>query len=87
MLILDLHDLSDAHNAVKGRMSVTDNNNDSRGYKKLTFKNNATFRSCATKINNTFIDNAEGLDIVMPMYNLLGHSHYYSMTSGSMWNY
>ena len=23
----------------------------------------------------------------MPMYNLLGHSDNYSMTSGSMWNY
>ena len=35
------------------------------------FKNNALFRSCVTKINNTLIDNAEHLDIVMPKYNLL----------------
>ena len=33
------------------------------------------------------IDNAENLDIVMPMYNLLGYSDNYSMTSGSLWNY
>ena len=40
--------------------------------KKLTFlKNNAVFESCISKINNTFIDNAEYLDIVMLMYNLL----------------
>ena len=55
--------------------------------KKLTFKNNAPFQSCISKINNTFIDNAEDLDIVMPMYNLLEYSDNYSMTSGSLWNY
>ena len=53
MLILDLRDLSDAHIAVKGRISVIDNTNDSRRYKKLTLKNNAAFRSCTAKINNT----------------------------------
>ena len=45
------------------------------------------FRSCISKINNTFIDNAEELDIVMPMYNLLEYSDNHSMTSGSLWNY
>ena len=55
--------------------------------KKLTFKNSAPFQSCISKINNTFIDNAEDLDIVMPMYNLLEYSDNYSMTSGSLWNY
>ena len=55
--------------------------------KKLTFKNNAPLRSCISKINNTFVDNAENLDIVIPMYNLLEYSDNYSMTSGSMWNY
>ena len=39
------------------------------------------------KINNTFIDNAEDLDIVMPKYNLLEYSDNYSMTSGNLWNY
>ena len=42
--------------------------------KKLTFKNNASFISCITKINNTLIDNVEDLDIVMPMYNLIKYS-------------
>ena len=40
-----------------------------------------------TKINNTFIGNAEDLDIVMPMYNLLEYNNNYSMTSGSLWDY
>ena len=42
--------------------------------KKLTFKNNAPFVSCISKINNTLVNNAEDLDIVMPMYNLLEYS-------------
>ena len=40
-----------------------------------------------SKINNTFIDNARGLDIAMPIYNMLENSDSYSMTSGSLWNY
>ena len=55
--------------------------------KKLAFKNNAPFRSCISKINNTFIDNAEDLDIARPIYNLLQYSDSYSMASGSLWNY
>ena len=39
------------------------------------------------KINNTFADNGEDLDIVMAMYNLLEYSNNYSMTFGSLWNY
>ena len=42
-------------------------------YKKLIFKNNAPFRSGISKISNTYIDSAEDLDIVIPMYNLLEH--------------
>ena len=37
----------------------------------LAFKNNAPFTNCISKINNVLIDNAEDLDIVIPMYNLL----------------
>ena len=56
-----------------------------RRNKKLTFKNSAPFRSCISKISNTFIGNAEDLDIVI--YNSLEYSDSYSMTSGSLWNY
>ena len=38
-------------------------------------------------IYNTFTNNAEDLDIAMPMYNLLENSDNYSMTSGGLWNY
>ena len=53
----------------------------------LAFKNNASFTNCISKINNVLIDNAEDLDIVMPMYNLLEYSKNYRKTTGSFWNY
>ena len=48
----------------------------------LVFKNNAPFIICISKINDTSIENAEDLDIVMPMYNLLRDSKNFSKTSG-----
>ena len=69
---------------MKGRITVEGDNN---AKKKLTFKNNAPFRSRISKINNSFIDNAEDLDIVMPMYSLLEYSNHYSITLGNLWNY
>ena len=72
---------------MKGRISVRATNDAKRINKKLNFKNNAPFRSCVSKINNIFVDNAGDLDIVMPLCNLLEYSNNYSMTSGSLWNY
>ena len=72
MLRSDLCDYSDAYIVVTRTIAVTRPNNNKNAYdKKLAFKNNAPFNSCITKINNTLIDNAEDLDIVMPMYNLI----------------
>ena len=53
----------------------------------LASKNSATFISCISNINNVLIGNAEDLDNVMPMYNLIEHSKNYSKTTGSLWNY
>ena len=55
--------------------------------KKIIFKNCAPFTSCISKIYNTEIDNAEYVDIVMPMYNLIEYSNNYSKTYGSLWKY
>ena len=55
MLRSDLCDYSDAYIVVKGIINVTGTNANNRRNKKLTFKNNAPFRSCISKINNTFI--------------------------------
>ena len=43
----------------------------------MVFKNNAPFINCVSKINGVKIDNAEDLDVVMPMYNLLEYSKNY----------
>ena len=45
--------------------------------KNLVFKNNAPFINCVSKIYGVKIDNAEDLDVVMPMYNLLEYSKNY----------
>ena len=73
MLRSDLHDFSDAYIVVKGMIIVTDPN-DVNYDKKLTFKNNAPFTYCISKINNTLVHNAEDLDIVLPMYYLLEYT-------------
>ena len=63
--MLDLFAYSDAYIVVKGTITVERDNDDKTRNKKLILKNNAPFRSCISKINNTFIENAEDLDIVM----------------------
>ena len=55
--------------------------------KKVAFKSNAPFISCISKINNTLIDNAEYLDIVIPKYSSLEYSKNCSKTTVSFWNY
>ena len=84
---INLRDYSDAYIVMKGWVSVRGTNDANRRNKKLTFKNNAPFRSCISKINNTFVDNAEDDATVKPLYNLLEYSDNYSMASGSLWNY
>ena len=76
MLRSDLCDFSDAYIVLNGTITFT--NPDNNAYdKKLPFKNNAPFVSCISEINNTLIGNAEDLDVVMPMYNLLEYSQNY----------
>ena len=67
MLRSDLCDFSDAYIVVKGTITNTNPNNAKRN-KALAFKNNAPFINCISKINGTQIDNAEDLDVAMPMY-------------------
>ena len=86
MLRSDLCDFSDAYIVVKGDITVTNPNNAKRN-KAVAFKNNAPFISCISKSNSIKIDNAEDLDVVMPMYNLLEYSKNYKKTTGSLWNY
>ena len=55
--------------------------------KSVTFKNNAPFINCISKTNGIQIDNAEDLDVVMAMYNLLEYSKNYKKTTDTLWNY
>ena len=43
--------------------------------------------NCKSGINNTEIDNAKDIDILMAMYNLIEYNDNYSKTSGSLWQY
>ena len=65
----DLCNYSDACIVVKGTIIVTGENNTDTKNRSLAFKNDAPFISCISRINNVVIDNAEDLDLVMPMYN------------------
>ena len=53
----------------------------------MIFKNCAPFTSCISNKNNIQIDNAEYIDVVMPMYNLIEYIDNYSKTSGSLLQY
>ena len=82
MLRSDLCDFSDAYIVVKGTIAIVRPNNAKRN-KSVAFKNSAPFINCILKINGVKIDNAEDLDVVMSMYNLLEYSKNYKKTTGS----
>ena len=82
MLRSDLRDYSDGYVWVKGTITVTDPNNNANFDRILTLKNNSPFISCISKINGELVENAEDLDIVIPMYNFLEYSKNYEKTSG-----
>ena len=71
---------------VKRTITVqTEENRAIDGYiRNLILKNNVPFTSCISKINNVLIDNAEDLDVVMPMYNLIEYSKNYRKKTGSL---
>ena len=83
----DLCDYSDAYVWVNGTITVTNPNNNANFDRRLTLKNKAPFISCVSRINGELIENAEDLDIVIPMYNLLEYSKNYEKTSGPLFNY
>ena len=94
MLMSNLCDYSDAYILIKGTITVTapgvNNNADDIRDKRnrpLILKNNAPFVSCITRINGELIEDADDLDIVMSMYNLLEYSKNYRKTIGSLYNY
>ena len=87
MLRSNLCDYSDAYILVKDIITVAGNNLRDRQNRPLIIKDNAPFVSCITRINGELIEDADDLDIVMPMYNLLEYSKNYRKTIGSLYNY
>ena len=86
MLRSDICYFSDAYIVMKGVVTVTEPEN-VKWNKSFAFKNNAPFINSISKINGVQIDNAEDLDVVMSMYNLLECSKNFRKTTGSLWNY
>ena len=91
MLKSILYDYSDTYILVQGNITVNNTAADGAAANNTTenviFKNYAPFTNCIREINNTQIDNAKNIYIVMPMYNLIEYSDNYSTTSGSLWQY
>ena len=79
----NLCDFNDAYILVRGDIVTTVHKNPTP----VAFKNCAPFTKCITKINETTVDDAEDLDLVTPMYNLIEYSSSYIETTGSLWFY
>ena len=73
----NLCDYSDTYILVTGNITATGGDANTR----VAFKNCAPFTKCITHRQD---DNADNLDIIMPMYNLIKYSNNYSHTSGSL---
>ena len=102
MLRSNLCDYGDAYILVKGTITTTGDAGPAAGItgakllaarqadekdKGVIFKSCAPFIKRINRINNTDTDNAQDIDIVMPMYNVIEYSGNYSKTSGSLWQY
>ena len=86
MLRSKLCDYADLYILLKGTITITGAENDDAAKqaderdKGVIFKSCPPFTKCISRINNTDIDNAQDIDIVMPMYNLIEYSDNYSKT-------
>ena len=91
ILKCSLCDYSDTYILVKGTIDVNNtaaaDADASNTNKKVIFKNCAPITNCISEINNTQVDNAKGIAIVVPVYNLIEYTNNYSKISGSLWQY
>ena len=89
ILKLSLCDYSDAYKLAEGNIAITGNagppvgRNDAqlvearltdKRNKEVAFKNRAPFVNCISKTNNTQIDNAKSIEVVMSLYNLIEYT-------------
>ena len=78
-----LCDYSDSYILVTGNITVTGGNDNT----KVAFKNCAPFEKYRTEINQTFVDDAQHINVAIPMYNLIEYSDNYSDRSGRLWQF
>ena len=79
----NLCDYPDAYIPVAGNITATGGDANTR----VPFQNCAPFTKCITHVNDEHVDNADNLDIVVPMYNLNEYSNNYSDISGTLWQF
>ena len=88
-----LCDYSDAYILVTGNITVKRRNAADTAdialgaITQVAFKNCVPFEKCSTEIDGTLVDEANFINITMPMYNLIEYSDNYSDTSGSLWGF
>ena len=85
----NLCDFNEAYIVITGKINALNPNvplivNYSR---RVSLKTSAPFFNCTLKFNNQLIEDAQDLDIVKPMYNLLNYSKNFRKTTGTFWNY
>ena len=81
-LQFNLCDYNDAYIFVRGDITVR-----AAPTTQVAFKNCASFAKCITKMDGTTIDDAEDLDLVIPMCSLIEYSSCYSETTRIFWFY
>ena len=63
----DASDFSDAYTDMEENITLNRRANVNKSNKSLAFKNNAPSINCISKINGVLINNAEDLNVVIPM--------------------
>ena len=93
MLRSNLCDYANACILLKGTITITGAGDDhpakrlDERNKDLMFKNCAPFTKCISRISNAEMDNAQDINIVIPMYNVIECSDNYAKISGSLYQY
>ena len=77
----NLCDYSDANILLTGNITATGGDPNTR----IAFENCSPFTKCIIHKKDEYVDNADNLDLTMPMCNLTEYSDNYSDTSGSLW--
>ena len=86
-------DLKDAYILVKKTITITRTVTDASArivnerIRQVMFKNCAWFTDCKSETYDTSVENAEDLDVVRPMYNLIEYSEIYFKKSPNLWQY